>query len=94
MPLPGNRISVLLARSLVSIQNTLPRLHFTCSYLRKYFSCALMLGIRKDARIYLTFCKVLRDTARGCPGGRDKAVVHTTKKRRPAQIGVVRVTFR
>jgi len=53
-----------------------------------------MLGIRKDARIYLTFCKVLRDTARGCPGGRDKAVVHTTKKRRPAQIGVVRVTFR
>jgi hypothetical protein len=84
VPLPGNRISDLLARSLVSIQTTLPRLHFTCSYFRrkyfKYFSCALMLGICKDAVI-------LHDTARGCPGGCDKAVVHTIKKR-PVEIGV------
>jgi len=59
-------------------------LHFTCSYFRrkyfKYFSSALMLGIRKDAMVYLTFCKVLHDTVWGRPGDCDKAVVHTIKK--------------
>jgi len=53
-----------------------------------------MFGIYKDAVIYLTFCTALHDTVRGCPGGCDKAAVHTIKKRRPVEIGVVHVTFR